>query len=227
MLQQGGKPIRWQRRGEPLPASSLYHVGRGLASASPWGLSDAHSQFALSHICGFQRDSQVNGKGWKGWEAHCGWWQNEDISRVLEEIGKALATQTRRIQNWWDPVLSACGPNFERAHACAGPCARVEAHRSCQMSSLMAFHVYYWSRPLGETRVHQSQLNQQTACHGDSCLYSPCAAITGPHHSCLAFMWAPGTRVPPLKLVPSLGPKTTLLNTTEEMVTIFLKLPAY
>lgn len=48
MLQQGGKPIQWQRRGEALPASSLYHVGQGVASASPWGLSDAQSQFALS-----------------------------------------------------------------------------------------------------------------------------------------------------------------------------------
>lgn len=145
MLQQGGKPIQWQRRGETLPTSSLYHVGQGLVSASPWGLSDLSHNLPYLRS-GFQGDSQVNGKGWKGWEAHCEWCQSEDISRVLEKTGKALATQTRRIQNWRDPVSSARGPNFVRAHACAGPCARVEAQHPCQMSSLMALHVCYWSK---------------------------------------------------------------------------------
>lgn len=145
VVQQGGKPIRWQRRGEPLPASSLYHVGQGLASASPWGLSDAHSQFALSQ----KRLPRGLPSEWKGMErlrstlwVMTKWRHFQGSRRNWQSLGYTNLKNSKLTGS----CLECTRAQLCTAHACAGPCARVEAQRPCQMSSLMAFHVYYWSR---------------------------------------------------------------------------------
>lgn len=125
MLQHSDKPIQWQRRSQPQPASSFYHMSWGSVSASPWGLSDSQSELAFNseqHPTG----SHVNGNGSNDWEAHSGWWQSKDIPGVLKEPGKALVHRFEEFRTaWWEPVSCACGPKFVWVHMYAGACARV------------------------------------------------------------------------------------------------------